>query len=264
MTWYTGDATYDTVLALGFGFVLVVSVAAWLVPSPYGRFAWKRFNVRIDSRLGWLLMELPSPIVFAWFFFAGPHHAELVPLLFLGVWMLHYTNRALVFPLLQRVPRGSAGNFNVTVVVIGWVATTLHGYLNGAFFSTHAPHLDRAWLTDPRFLAGITIYAASLSLTVHAEHIVRNLRTREELAAGERAYRIPRGGLFEYVTNAPYLTELCAWAGFALASWSLAGVFIFALTAANLIPRAFATHTWYRERFPDYPTGRKVIIPFVL
>ena len=37
-----------------------------------------------------------------------------------------------------------------------------------------------------------------------------------------------------------------------------------ALSAANLVPRALATHRWYRERFPDYPQDRKALIPFVL
>ncbi len=264
MAWYTGDVTYDTVLAAGFAFVAWVAAAAWRFPAPYGRFAWQRFDVRIDSRLGWLLMELPSPVVFGWFFWAGPNQAELVPRLFLVVWMVHYANRALVFPLLQRVPHGGRRNFNVAVVAFGWLATTLHGYLNGTYVSRWAEHLTPAWLTDPRFVAGIAVYAVSFVLTLHAERAIRRLRPRAELEAGTRVYRIPRGGLFEYVTNAPYLTELCAWAGFALATWSLAGVFILTLTAANLVPRAFATDAWYRERFPEYPRERKVLIPFIL
>jgi hypothetical protein len=51
-------------------------------------------------------------------------------------------------------------------------------------------------------------------------------------------YRIPEGGLFRFVTNPSYLAELVFWAGFALFTWSLAGVFILAISMANLIPRA--------------------------
>ena len=83
------------------------------------------------------------------------------------------------------------------------------------------------------------------------------------MAAGTKEYRIPRGGLFRWVSSPSYLTELGAWAGFALCTWSLAGVFIFLISAANLVPRAFATHRWYRERFPDYPPERKALIPYV-
>jgi 3-oxo-5-alpha-steroid 4-dehydrogenase 1 len=36
------------------------------------------------------------------------------------------------------------------------------------------------------------------------------------------------------------------------------------ITIANLVPRAFQTHRWYREKFPDYPSERRVLIPFLL
>lgn len=52
--------------------------------------------------------------------------------------------------------------------------------------------------------------------------------------------------------------------GFALCSWSLAGLFIFLVSAGNLVPRAFATHRWYRARFPDYPQERRALVPFLL
>ena len=74
---------------------------------------------------------------------------------------------------------------------------------------------------------------------------------------------MPEGGLFRWVTCPSYLTELCAWAGFMLFTWSLASVFIFVVSAANLVPRAWATHAWYRARFPDYPRARRALIPFV-
>ena len=51
--------------------------------------------------------------------------------------------------------------------------------------------------------------------------------------------------------------------GFSIFTWNLAGVYILLITMANLIPRAVATHTWYRETFPDYPAQRKILIPYV-
>ena len=265
MAWYTGDPTYDTVLAIALAFAAVVAVAAWFVPSPYGRFASPRFGLRLDPRLGWMLMELPATVAFLWAFWCGPRRADPVALVFLAVWLVHYANRGFYFPLRMRVPAGSQASFSLMVVAFGWVSTTMHGWLNGAFVAGLGPHLaGTAWLSDPRFIGGIALYYVSFALNVHSDAILRNLRTREEVRAGTRAYRIPRGGLFRWVTNASYLTELTAWTGFAIATWSLAGVFILALSAANLVPRALATHRWYRERFPDYPQDRKALIPFVL
>jgi 3-oxo-5-alpha-steroid 4-dehydrogenase 1 len=261
--WYSGDSTYDTILTAALAFAALVAVSAPLVASPYGKFASGKFGVALDPRLGWLLMELPSPVVFLIFFLQGPHRFDLVPLLFMAVWLLHYGNRTFFFPLSIRTPKGGKASFSFFVIAMGWIVTPLHGYLNGAWFSTFG-HYSTAWLTDPRFLVGFPIYLASLASNIHCDAIIRNLRTRDEIDSGAKVYRIPEGGLFRLVTCASYLTELTAWMGFAIFTWSLAGAFIFAVSAANLVPRAFATHRWYRERFPDYPRARKALIPFVL
>ena len=263
MPWYTGDATYDLVLTLALAFAALVAVSAPFVASPYGKFASSSFGVALDPRLGWLLMELPSPIVFLIFFLTGPHRFETVPLLFMCVWLLHYGNRTFFFPLSIRTPKGATASFSFFVIAMGWIVTPLHGYLNGAYFSTWG-HYTTAWLTDPRFLLGFPLYLASLASNIHCDAIIRNLRTREEVATGAKVYRIPQGGLFRLVTNVSYLTELTAWLGFAVMTWSLAGVFIFTVSAANLVPRAFSTHRWYREKFPDYPKDRKALVPFIL
>ncbi|MGC4116644.1 MAG: methyltransferase [Myxococcales bacterium] len=263
MTWYTGDSTFDTVLTVALALAAVVSLTSPFVASPYGRFADAKWGFAVDPRLGWFLMELPSSVVFLLFFFQGPHRFEPVPLVFLGIWCVHYANRGFFFPASMRVPKGAKASFGMLVLGMGWVVTSLHGYLNGTFASSFAGR-DTSWFTDPRFLFGLALYATSLALNIHSDAIVRNLRTKEEVQAGTKVYRIPQGGLFRWISSPSYLTELTAWAGFAILTWSLAGLFIFAISCANLLPRVFATHRWYKERFPDYPAERKALIPFVL
>ena len=43
-----------------------------------------------------------------------------------------------------------------------------------------------------------------------------------------------------------------------------AGLAFFLFTFANIFPRALAAHRAYRDNFPDYPTDRKAILPFLL
>ena len=35
--------------------------------------------------------------------------------------------------------------------------------------------------------------------------------------------------------------------------WNLGAVFVLAMTAGNLIPRALYTHKWFHKNFDDYP-----------
>ncbi|MBK7956741.1 MAG: DUF1295 domain-containing protein [Bacteroidetes bacterium] len=79
---------------------------------------------------------------------------------------------------------------------------------------------------------------------------------REE---GDNKYYIPRGFLYRYISSPNYFGEMIEWIGFAVMSWSPAAA-VFALwTIANLLPRAFANHRWYQEKFEDYPKERKAI-----
>jgi 3-oxo-5-alpha-steroid 4-dehydrogenase 1 len=263
MHWYTGNTTYDTLLTIALGFAVFVFAVSWVLPSPYGRFATSKYGISIDPRWGWFLMELPATLSFLWFFCHGPHRDEAVPRVFLAMWLLHYLNRGFLFPLLMRVPKGSTGSFSALVIVTGWGVTSLHGYFHAAYFTSYGTHYGTSWFYDPRFLVGLVVYYVCMGFNVHADAIVRNLRSREEVAAGTRVYRIPYGGLFRFVSSPSYFAELVAWAAFAVCTWSLAGLFILLISIANLVPRAASTQKWYRERFPDYPLERKALIPFI-
>ncbi len=263
MIHYTGDTTYDTVLLIGFAIALVTMIAGAFIKTPYGRFADESYGVSLDPRLGWFLMELPATLSFLFFYFRGRAPDSPFALFVLFVWLVHYANRGFIMPALMRVPVGQKSSFSLFVVVVGWGVTSLHGYLNASFATNFAGHEGYEWFGDPRFVVGVAIYYAAFFANLYSDHVVRSLRTREEVAAGVKKYRIPQGGLFRYVSNPSYLTELTFWLGFSLFTWSLAGVYILLISAANLVPRAISTHRWYHERFDDYPRERKILIPFV-
>ncbi|SUD49046.1 3-oxo-5-alpha-steroid 4-dehydrogenase [Nocardia otitidiscaviarum] len=263
MNWYTGNTTYDTVLAIGFAFAAFVLIGGLFGQSPYGRFATAKLGLNLNPRLGWWLMEIPATVVFAVCFLAGPNRFEPTALVLAAIWVLHYGNRGWFFPLSIRQVPGKRGSFNISVLAMGMFVTALHGYLNGTLFShDYLDRYDTDWLTDPRFLIGLVVYLCGFALLVHSESIVRNLRDKNDPGATE--YKIPYGGGFRFVTSPTYLGELIAWTGFAILTWALPGVVILLITVGNLVPRAFATHRWYREKFADYPAERKALIPFVI
>lgn len=263
MRWYTGDPVYDTLLAGALAFAVFVFVASWFLPSPYGRFASNKWGISVGPRLGWFLMEFPATVSFLWFFLHGPRRFETVPLLFGLMWCIHYANRGWYFPFSIRAAKGQKASFSLMVIVTGWGVTSLHGYFHASYF-TRLHVYTTEWLRDPRFILGFIVYYICYVMTLHSDAIIRNLRTPEEVEKGIKNYRIPEGGLFRWLTSPSYTTELLGWAAFAVCTWSLAGAFILLVSLGNLVPRAFATQKWYRERFPDYPRERKALIPYLL
>ena len=80
---------------------------------------------------------------------------------------------------------------------------------------------------------------------------------------GEMGYKIPRGGLYRWISCPNYFGETIEWIGWAIATWSLPGLTFAVWTFANLAPRAHAHHKWYHKNFKDYPIRRKAFIPWV-
>jgi steroid 5-alpha reductase family enzyme len=134
----------------------------------------------------------------------------------------------------------------------------INSYINATWIGTLGTY-PVSWLQDPRFVAGVLVFAAGYFINRRSDKILRNLRK-----PGETGYKIPQGGLFRWVSAPNYFGELTIWTGWAIATWSLAGLSFAVFTAANLVPRALTNHKWYLDKFPDYPAKRRAIIPYIL
>jgi len=227
----------------------------WWVSAPYGRFVREGWGPTLPSRWGWMLMESPSAAGFLAVYLLGARRMETVPLVLLLLWQAHYVHRAFVFPWRLR-ERGKRMPW--VVVAMGLFFNCVNAWLNARWISD-AGSYDPAWLRDPRFLAGAAAFAAGYAVNRRADGVLLALRTK-----GEAGYRIPFGGLFRLVSCPNYLGEILEWSGWALATWSWPGLAFAVFTLANLVPRALATHRWYRRTFTDYPPDRKALVPFVL
>lgn len=263
MTWYTDSVLYDTLLLAGLMVAILILIGSRYGAAQYGgRFGLRAGGLKISSKAGWMLMEIPALVLFPIFFFMGERATEAVPLFFLAIWTMHYLNRALITPLLMRT-RSEVGTFDISVVVAGWLVLALHSYLNARYISEYGEHYQIGWFADPRFWVGLIMYAGGFLLNVNSDAVLRNLRSKNP-TADEPRYKIPYGGGFQFVTCPQYLGEMIAFAGFAIMVWHLGAVFVLVVTVANLLPRALHTHSWFKKNFATYPEKRKALIPFIL
>ncbi|XP_012869313.1 PREDICTED: 3-oxo-5-alpha-steroid 4-dehydrogenase 1 [Dipodomys ordii] len=238
----------------GFFGLLGFVVLQW-VGSPYGRYSPQWSGPRVPARAAWLLQELPS---LAWPLYECARARALrlaswPNRILLAMFVLHYIHRTLIFPLLIRGGKPTL----LFSYVLAFIFCTYNGYLQSRYLSQYAVYPE-PWVTHPWFLAGFVLWLLGMVINIHSDHILRNLRK-----PGETGYKIPRGGLFEYVTAANYFGEVIEWSGFALASWSLQGGVFALFTFCILITRAKQHHQWYLEKFEDYPKSRKIMIPFL-
>lgn len=114
------------------------------------------------------------------------------------------------------------------------------------------------WWFWGRFLVGLVIFVGGMYMNMSSDMVLVGLK-REG-----KGYRVPRGGLFEFVSCPNYFGEIVEWLGWAVMTWSWAGFGFFLYTCANLVPRARANHRWYLDKFgEEYPKSRKAVIPFL-
>ncbi len=240
------------------GAALVTVISVLFVTAPYGRYqnqGDRRWGPTMPARLGWILMEAPAVLVFLAIYLHGEHRFELVPLCLLALWQFHYVNRTFVFPFRMRA---EGKRMPVMVCAMAIVFNLLNAYVNARWIS-HFGHYTSEWLTDPRFVFGVGLFMVGRWINVAADAKLMALRK-----PGEAGYKIPRGWLYEYISCPNYFGEILEWFGWAIATWSLAGLGFALYTAANIGPRALSHHRWYHETFSDYPRERKALIPFVL
>ena len=252
------EQTFNRLLLWGF-FILAIFVVAALQrrTAPYGRHnQGQGWGPQVSSLAGWLIMEVPASVAPLALFLIGERRDAVIWTFFV-LWQLHYFHRAFIFPFRRR---GGAATMPLLIALSGLLFNLLNTYLNWRFLTHFAgPTLyPRDWLWDPRFIAGTALFLAGLLVNQHADWVLIHLRK-----PGETGYKIPYGGLYRWVSCPNYLGELLEWCGWAVLPFWLPGLAFAVWTAANLIPRAISTHRWYRERFPDYPTSRKILVPFL-
>lgn len=252
------DASYFSFVTAEFVLAAVTLAVLSFIAAPYGRHREGSALPQgplIPSRLGWILMESPAVLVYIVIFAQGEHRADLVPLLLLGMWQLHYVHRTFIFPFRLRAS-GKKMPLYVALLAVGF--NLLNAYVNARWIS-HLGDYGPSWLTDPRFLLGVVVFFVGMGINLHSDTVLLNLRK-----PGESGYKIPQGGLYRWVSSPNYLGEIIEWFGWALATWSLGGLAFAVYTFANLAPRAITNHRWYLEKFPDsYPERRRALIPWL-
>jgi protein-S-isoprenylcysteine O-methyltransferase Ste14 len=248
----TQDTFYNTVLLASFVLAAVVAVVLFFIAAPYGRHGRKGWGPTVSDKVGWIVMEAPSPLIFAALFFWG-NPGTWTAIVFLLMWEAHYVYRAFVYPLYVRKSRH---RMPLSVVGMGVLFNVMNAYLNGYYLFVLSAGYPTSWLLDPRFALGLALFVGGMWINRRADRTLRTLRS-----TGGTEYEISTQGLYRYISCPNYFGEIVGWIGWAIATWSLPGLSFATWTAANLAPRAWAHHRWYQATMADYPRERKALVP---
>ena len=249
---------YELAIWIWLGIAAGTFILLMFVRAPYGRHERPGWGSRIPARLGWILMESPCIIVMTVFFGIGASgwsFADPTGIIFYIMWITHYVHRSWVWPARAHIA-GKKMPISIVLFAIGF--NSINSWLNAEWiFSLHHPY-PYEWLYSPQFIIGVILFITGMRINIKTDNMLFSLRKN-----GELDYKIPNGHMFKWISCPNYFGEILEWIGWALATWSLAGLSFALWAIANLVPRARANHKWYKENFSAYPKTRKALIPKV-
>ena len=256
--------TYYIVMGCMAVMAVIVFIALFFFKAGYGYLSSSNWGPNISNRTAWVLMEAPAFIFMLYytvrFALCGTDtgNSDLVLYVMAGLYLLHYFQRSFIFPMLMR----GKSRMPLAIMLMGLVFNTLNAYLIGGWLFREAPSgmYGTDWLWSPQFIIGTLVFFSGMAINLHSDNVIRHLRK-----PGDTKHYIPRKGLYRYVTSANYFGELTEWIGYAILTWSPAGVLFAVWTFANLGPRARSLTEKYEQEFGDEykKLGKKHIIPFI-
>jgi protein-S-isoprenylcysteine O-methyltransferase Ste14 len=243
---------HNNLILTTFAAAALTFISLLCVTAPYGRHHRPGWGPTIPARVGWVVMESPAVLFFGAVYWVGDHAQATLPLILFGLWQFHYINRTFIFPFRMR----SAGKrMPLAIVAMAIFFNCLNAYINARWISHFGDYQVSRLATLP-FAFGFSCFLIGWTINQYADTILFRLRQ-----LGESGYRIPHGGMYRWISCPNYFGEMLQWAGWAIATWSLAGAAFAVFTVANLLPRALANHRWYKQVFADYPPSRRAVIP---
>ena len=240
------------------GLAVLVFVTLFFVTAPYGRHLRGGWGPQVPARVGWMAMEAPALLLVGLGLAFGSRPLDAYSLLLGAMFLAHYVNRTVVFPL--RLPPASRPmplSIVLSAVFFNLVNGSLQGLWLGELAPSPLPSQLSLRLSEPRIAIGLALFFAGAAINLQSDAILRRLRRQSS------GYQVPHGGLFRYVSCPNYLGEIVEWTGFAIVMGALPGFAFLAWTLANLVPRAVEHHRWYRATFADYPRVRRALVPFL-
>jgi 3-oxo-5-alpha-steroid 4-dehydrogenase 1 len=223
-------------------------------------------------------MELPGPINMAYIMSTVP--TTTLPMrnyLLAGLYILHYTNRAVVTPLFLA---DSLSPIHVVVFLMASLfnymnSSTIGGWLAG-YGGEAAKQSGESWQIG----LGLALYTAGLAGNILAEGHLRTIRreTAAKQAAQakdkpgrkgkhDKVYALPSSTniFFQYCLFPHYTLEWLEWVGYwMIGGWNFTPGMLFVINEiTTMTPRAVWGRRWYVEKFGKDAVGdhRGAVLP---
>ena len=146
------------------GIGVVTFFVLLFISAPYGRHLRSGWGPLLPKRLGWILMETPALYVIWIFYFLYGGFNNIVLVVFLCLWSIHYTNRSLIWPLLI----DKNGSMPLVVALLAFIFNVFNASFHGYWFLLMDKNYDISWLLSSNFLIGLCIFLFGMIVNIQS------------------------------------------------------------------------------------------------
>jgi len=172
---------FNTIVIIWIALAIILFPLLIKVKAPYGRHSNMSWGPMIDNRTAWMLMELPSLVLFAILFLTGGPVIYKVKWIFFALWVAHYMNRVFIFPVRTRT-RGK--RMPLIIMLLAMFFNLVNAFINGYWLGYTAHEQDyipfllgvgvRTLSVDPQFLPAVQKTILNLNMS-KAESFAQNM-----------------------------------------------------------------------------------------
>ncbi|KAJ3707250.1 hypothetical protein LUZ61_010955 [Rhynchospora tenuis] len=205
---------------------------------------------KVSGRTGMLILYTPALVAAAVLFFIPSIMAAPRGVLVCAALGLHFLKRDLEVLFIHKF----SGN-----IMIDSAIPISFGYFINTVLIVISQYLSTG-MPEPEInltYAGIVLFLVGITGNFYHHYLLSKLREK-----GDKAYKIPTGGLFNLVICPHYLFEIIDLFGIALISQTLHSYCFAFGSMFYLMGRSVATRNWYMSKFENFPTGVKALIPY--
>jgi len=174
---------------------------------------------------------------------------------FLMIWLIHYIHRTFIYPFWMDM---TTKTMPISIPISAFIFNIINVLVQaiGIYYFTE---YSESWYQSLEFKLGLIVFVTGMFINIYSDFLISRMKKNKG-----PGYHIPNSFLHKYISSPNYFGEIIEWLGWAILTWSAAGLVFFIWTFANLFPRAISNHAWYKDRFEEYPKNRKAIFPGII
>ena len=164
------DGVAMVMVVTGLAVFVIIMSGVKVVYGRYSPGASPLWGIPVNAKLAWVFQEIPCVVIGGSNMLTGKAEClqATVNQFLLALFMMHYVNRSLVYPLRMRGSKPTP----FVVMMMAWTFCVVNGFMQTRML-THVRAYEESWFLRPQFAGGVFIFLTGMWVNLQSDEILR-------------------------------------------------------------------------------------------